>query len=365
MSNSTPSLLRFNNSNRQFYTELKKRVDSYFKDNNISKTGNLNMYIKTVFMICAYLVPYFLFVFNVFDNKLIWLGMAILMGLAMAGMGLCIMHDANHGSFSKNTKLNSFIGYVSLGLLGGYSLNWRIQHNVLHHTFTNVHNHDEDIDPPAFMRFEPHAERRPLHKLQFIYAWVLYGLMTLMWSTTKDFKQLSRYNKKGLLKGANTTFQKELPILILSKIAYFAYMLIPYFMVKEMTILEWIAGYLIMHYFAGLVLAMIFQPAHVVESTDFPTPDDQGNLENHWAIHQLKTTMNFATSDPVFTWLVGGLNHQVEHHLFPTICHIHYPKISKIVEQTAKDFNIPYLQKKTFAGALYSHEIMLWRLGRE
>ena len=162
-------ILRFNNSNRQFYTELKKRVDSYFKENNISKSGNINIYLKTVFMFSAYFVPYFLLVFNVFDSKLIWLILSIIMGFSMAGIGLCVMHDANHGSFSKNTTINRLMGYFSLSLLGGYSLNWRIQHNVIHHTFTNVHNHDEDIAPPAFMRFEPHAEKRGIHKLQFIY----------------------------------------------------------------------------------------------------------------------------------------------------------------------------------------------------
>ena len=358
------TVLRFNNSNREFFTELKKRVDHYFKDNNISKFGNQKMYIKTLFMFSAYLVPYFLLLFNVFESKLAWYFLSMIMGFAMAGLGLCVMHDANHGSLSKNTKINKFIGYFSLNLLGGYSLNWRIQHNVLHHTFTNIHDQDEDIDPPAFMRFEPHAERRWIHKLQFIYAWVLYGLMTLMWSTTKDFQQLKRYHQKGLLKGANTTYEREFPLLILSKIGYFAYMLLPLVFVKNMSFLEWVLGYLTMHYFAGLVLAMIFQPAHVVEVTEFPLPNAEGSLENHFAVHQLKTTMNFATNDPVFTWLVGGLNHQVEHHLFPTISHVHYPALSKIVEQTAKEFNVPYLNHKTFVGALWSHEVMLWRLGR-
>lgn len=357
-------ILRFNNSNRQFYTELKKRVDSYFKENNISKSGNINIYVKTVFMFAAYLVPYFLLVFNVFDSKLMWLILSIMMGFSMAGIGLCVMHDANHGSLSKNARFNRLMGYFSLSLLGGYSLNWRIQHNVIHHTFTNVHNHDEDIAPPAFMRFEPHAEKKGIHKLQFIYAWILYGMMTLMWTTTKDFKQLARYNKKGLLKGANTTYERELPILILSKVLYYAYMLVPYFTIPSMSFLEWLTGFLILHYLAGLFLAMIFQPAHVVEETEFPLPTESGSLENHWAEHQLRTTMNFATGDPVFTWLVGGLNHQVEHHLFPTICHVHYPKISKIVEKTALEFNVPYKKQKTFFGALWSHEIMLWRLGR-
>ncbi len=362
MSNS--QILRFNNTNRQFYTELKKRVDLYFKEKNLSKSGNVNMYVKTVFMFVAYLTPYFLLVFNVFDSRLVWFLLSIMMGLSMAGIGLCVMHDANHGSYSKNTKLNKLLGYLSMNLVGGYSLNWRIQHNVIHHTYTNVHDHDEDIAPPGFMRFEPHAKRKWIHKLQFLYAWFFYGMMTLMWSTTKDFRQLIRYHKKGHLTAAKTTFRKELITLIASKLIYHLYMLLPYFLVKEMTFLEWLVGFLTIHYLAGLILAMIFQPAHVVEETEFPLPAENGNFENHWAEHQMRTTMNFATGDPVFSWLVGGLNYQVEHHLFPTICHVHYPKISAIVEKTAREFNVPYKKQRTWFGALWSHEIMLWRLGR-
>jgi linoleoyl-CoA desaturase len=361
---SNPTIIRFNNTNRQFYTELKKRVDGYFKENKLSKNGNINMYLKTVFMFAAYFIPYLLITLNVFDSKLIWFLLAVLMGFAMAGIGLCVMHDANHGSYSKNSKFNRILGYATLNILGGHSLNWRIQHNVIHHTYTNIHEHDEDIAPPGFMRFEPHAKRKGIHKLQFLYAWFFYGMMTLMWSTTKDFKQLIRYNKRGLLKGANTTFGVELTLIIVSKLIYYGYMLLPYFLVKEMTILNWLCGFLMLHYLAGLVLAMIFQPAHVVEETSFPLPNDGGSMEEHWAQHQLRTTMNFANGDPIFSWLVGGLNYQVEHHLFPTICHVHYPKISKIVEQTAKEFNLPYLNQKTFVGALWSHETMLYKLGR-
>jgi linoleoyl-CoA desaturase len=361
---SSNTIIRFNNTNRQFYTELKKRVDQYFKEKQLSKNGNLNMYAKTVFMFAAYLVPYFLIISGVFESRLVWLLLSVLMGLGMAGVGLCVMHDANHGSYSRNTTLNKILGYVSMNLLGGYSLNWRIQHNVIHHTYTNVHEHDEDIAPPGFMRFEPHARRRWIHKLQFLYAWFFYGMMTLMWSTTKDFRQLLRYHRKGHLKAANTTFGRELRVLILSKLVYHGFMILPYFLVPGMTFLEWLLGFLVIHYLAGLVLAMIFQPAHVVEETEFPLPSDQGSLENHWAEHQMRTTMNFATGDPVFSWLVGGLNYQVEHHLFPTICHIHYPKISRIVESTAREFNVPYKKQRTWFGALWSHQIMLWRLGR-
>ncbi|MBX3165237.1 MAG: acyl-CoA desaturase [Bacteroidetes bacterium] len=358
------AILRFDNTRRQFYTEAKKRVDAYFKEHGISKHGNWNMYLKTIFMFALYFVPYFLLVFNVFDHKGMWFLMAVLMGMGMAGIGLCVMHDANHGSYSRNTKFNNFLGFFSLNILGGHAMNWKIQHNVIHHTYTNVHEVDEDIAPPGIMRFEPHTKRKWIHKFQFLYAWLFYGLMTMMWTTSKDFKQVFRYHKMGHLKTAGTTLAKELSIVLASKVLYYAYMLLPYFFIKEMTFLNWLVGFLTIHYIAGLSLALIFQPAHVVQETEFPLPAENGNLENHWAEHQMRTTMNFANGDPIFSWLVGGLNFQVEHHLFPTICHIHYPKISKILKQVAQEFNVPYNSRKTFVGALWSHEVMLWKLGR-
>ena len=359
------TLPKFSSShNRTFQNELRKRVDMYFKDNNISKNGNLNMYLKTTFMFLLYFIPFFLILFGITESRLSWLFLSLLMGLGMAGIGLCVMHDANHGSYSRNVTINKFIGNLSMTVLGGYALNWRLQHNVLHHTYTNVHEHDEDIAPPGFMRFEPHAERKGIHKFQFIYAWFFYGLMTLMWATTKDFRQLARYNKMGLLESHKTTYGKEIGYLVLGKIVYMLMMLLPYFFVKSMTFGEWLVGFLFIHYLAGVVLAMIFQSAHVVKETEFLKKDEDGQIHQNWLEHQLRTTMNFATGDPVFSWLVGGLNFQVEHHLFPNICHIHYPKISKIVEATAREFDVPYNVQKTFVGAVWSHEVMLWRLGR-
>jgi linoleoyl-CoA desaturase len=358
--------VRFNNnSNRSFQNELRKRVDLYFKDNKISKNGNIHLYIKTALMFASYLVPYFLIVFNVFEQKSAWLLLSVLMGFGMAGIGMCVMHDANHGSYSKNTTFNKILGFFSISLVSGNSLNWRIQHNVIHHTYTNVHEHDEDIAPLGFLRFEPHTEKKWIHKFQFLYAWFFYGLMTLMWSTTKDFQQIIRYNKAGHLKAAKTSFGKELTVIIFSKILYFSYMLIPYLLVPEMTFLNWLTGYLLMHYVAGLTLALVFQSAHVTEESEFPLAGNENMLENNFIEHQMRTTMNFATNNKLVSYLVGGLNYQVEHHLFPAISHVHYPKISKIVEATAYEFNVPYKKEKTFAGAVFLHAKMLWKLGND
>ncbi len=356
--------VRFNNTNRDFQNELRKRVDSYFKDRQINKSGNLHLYLKTAVMFAAYFVPFLLISFQVTDSKIAWLFLAVLMGFGMAGIGMCVMHDANHGSYSKNETFNKILGFFSIGMLAGSSLNWRIQHNVIHHTYTNVHDHDEDIAPLGFLRFDPHAEKKWIHKFQFLYAWFFYGLMTLMWSTTKDFQQAIRYNKAGHLKTAKTTLTREILIIVASKILYYGYMLIPFFLVADMTFLNWLTGYLVMHYVAGLTLAMVFQAAHVTDETEFHQVGENNQLENNFMEHQLRTTMNFATGNRFISYILGGLNYQVEHHLFPSISHVHYPEISKIVEATAHEFHVPYKKEKTFVGAVFMHTKMLYKLGK-
>ena len=355
--------IRFNNANRSFYQTAKKRVDDYFKENNISRYGNSTMVIKTIFMFTLYFTPFILLMFNVTENFGLQVLLWVLAGFGMSGIGLSVMHDANHGAYARNAKLNALM-CRSMNFVGGYSLNWQLQHNTLHHTYTNIHEHDEDIAPPGFLRFDPHAKYNKVHRFQFLYAWFFYGLMTVMWATTKDFAQLKRYNKMGLLSTKKTTYNKELYLLILNKLFYLSYSLVMPMILMNTHWYLVLAGWLTMHFTCGLILALIFQPAHVVELTEFPLPDEKGSMEDDWASHQLKTTTNFATKSWAFSWFVGGLNFQVEHHLFPNICHVHYKKIAPIIKQTALEFNLPYHSKKTFVGAVSAHAKMLYDLGK-
>ncbi|HTF06393.1 MAG TPA: acyl-CoA desaturase [Bacteroidia bacterium] len=361
---SSANSIRFNNKQRQFFQVLHQRVDQYFKTEQVSKFGNTGMVIKTICMFALYLTPFFLMLFGVFSgNWGVILGY-FMMGLGMAGIGLCIMHDANHGSYSKNKRINTLLSY-SLNFVGGHNNNWQMQHNHLHHTYTNIEGHDEDIAPVGVLRFSPHAPLKKIHRFQFIYAWFFYCLMSFMWVTTKDFNQLNRYNKMGLLKQRGLNYNKELFIIIASKIFYYAYIVaLPLIFFK---CAWWIIpiGFMIKQFTSGLILACIFQPAHVVEATTFPMPDPTGHMETDWSIHQLFTTANFAPKNRILSWFVGGLNYQVEHHLFPAISHVHYRKIAPIVKQTAQEFDLPYHSEPHFVGALWSHTKMLWRLGRE
>ncbi|MCR9172073.1 MAG: acyl-CoA desaturase [bacterium] len=353
--------IRFNTKDKpEFYKTLNQRVNQYFAQRGITKYGNTQMVIKSIFMFAVYFTPFVLMLTGVVSGTLPILAMWFVMGLGVAGIGLSVMHDANHGTYSKNAFLNKFMS-TSLTFLGGYHMNWRIQHNVLHHTFTNIDGLDEDIEKKGIIRFSPNQEGKAIFKFQVLYAPVLYSILTLYWVTYKDFDQLIGYHKRDLLKSQKLTFKKALFLIILIKVLYYSVIIglpimlgMPWWLV--------VSGFLIMHAVGGLILALVFQSAHVLDSTDFVEPKES-SVENCWAIHQMRTTSNFSVGNVPLTWFLGGLNHQVEHHLFPNICHVHYPALSKIVKETAKEYDIPYLQQKTFIGAISNHFKFLHHLG--
>ena len=359
---SVPSA-KFNTKDRpEFFRVLRGRVNTYFKEKNISRNGNWNMKLKTVFMLALYLTPLVLMLTGVVSSFLPMIAMWVIMGFGMSGIGLSVMHDANHGSYSDSPTVNRFMSYI-LTIVGGFHTNWQIQHNVLHHSYTNVHGLDEDIEK-GVIRFCPTQERKAIFKYQAFYAPFLYGLMTIYWLIGKDFQQLSRYHKNNLLEAQGLTYGKALASILLVKLVYSTIFIALPMMLIDLPWWQILIGFLSMQFISGLILALIFQPAHVVEETHFFQAEPTGSsLENNWAIHQMQTTSNFANGSTFFSWFVGGLNYQIEHHLFPNICHVHYRNISKIVKQTAEEFDIPYYQHTTFLDALKSHFRFLHHLG--
>jgi len=346
-----------------FIDNLRVRVRDYFDEHQISRYGNAGMVWKTIFMLSLYFVPYGIMVSGLIQDLWMLLTGWILMGFGMAGIGLSIMHDANHRSYSSNQASNKIIGSV-LNLVGGFAPNWQIQHNTLHHGFTNVDGYDEDIDPGNVLRLSPSKPRYRIHRYQHIYAWFLYGLMTITWVLDKDFGQLNRYRKEGLLKLLNKSYNRLLSELIISKVFYWVYVLV--IPIIFLPVAWWwvLIMFFIMHFICGFTLTIIFQSAHVVPTSTYPKPDKEGILSDSWAIHQMLTTADFSPNSRIFSWYVGGLNYQIEHHLFPNICHVHYRKLSQIVKETAREFGIPYNVQPTFIRAVWSHGKMLKHLGR-
>lgn len=345
-----------------FFKTLNTRVNNYFSENKLKKTGNWKLHLKTFVMFSLFLAPYF--VLLSFDPPLwSYLLLSILIGIGMAGVGMNVMHDGNHGSYSSKKWLNNIMG-GSIYILAGNVYNWQVQHNVLHHTFTNIHGHDEDLDAGRVMRFTKQAEWKRFHKFQHLYSVFLYGLLTFNWAITTDFVQTRRYLKKKLSYGEFKKPSTRWTILFITKTIYFSFWLV---LPLVLGIVWWkvLLGFVVMHYTAGVILSMVFQLAHVVEDVHTPVPDENGEVENTWAAHQLFTTANFAPNNWLVNYYTGGLNHQIEHHLFPNISHIHYGKISQIVKETAEEFDLPYFEFKTTREALSSHFKHLKELGKE
>ena len=346
-----------------FFRTLNTRVNQYFQINHLSRTGNLRMYTKTAVFFGLYFIPLALMLTGLLTGW--WTILAyLLMGMGMSGIGLCIMHDANHGSYSTNKFVNKLLSY-SLNAVGGSAFTWKIQHNVLHHTYTNMYEIDEDIDDKPFLRLSPHGKWKRYHRFQHMYALLIYSLATVSWVFYKDFKQLVNYNREGLTLKNGFHPTKESVKMILGKGLYvFAVIGLPIVLGTAWYIV--LLGFMLMHFFAGVYITTIFQLAHVVEGPEHhqAISTQAGSMENTWAIHQLLTTANFSTQSKFITWISGGLNHQIEHHLFPNICHIHYPQIAKIVRETVADFDLPYYEHKKLFQAIQSHLQVLKEFGQ-
>lgn len=346
---------------KQFATAVRKNVNAYFKERGISTKGDHRIVVKSLVMLAMYIVPFVLMLALPLTGW--WaMGMWVLMGVGMAGIGMGVMHDAVHGSASDHPWVNKLMSW-SIYLMGANVFNWKIQHNLIHHTHTNVNDVDQDIASRGPLRFSEHAPLRGVHRFQHISAFFIYGLLTLS-KLVRDFFTLAKFNRSGLTQKHGISPTGEFVTLGLTKALHVGVLVgLPILLTPAPWWLP-VLGFLLMHFVTGVILGVIFQLAHVVEGADQPLPDDRGVINTEWAVHEVLTTANFARNNRLLNWYIGGLNFQIEHHLFPHICHIHYRHIAPIVERTAKEYGLKYNEKPTFRAALVSHVRRLRELGR-
>ncbi|MEM0999412.1 MAG: acyl-CoA desaturase [Bacteroidota bacterium] len=343
-----------------FHRELRERVNQYFKGKGLSKNAPRIVWLKTAVMISLYVLPFVAAQVFFADSPILYILMFVLMGLGMAGIGMNVTHDANHGSLSRNRRVNRLLGSL-LYLIGVDKATWQQEHNVEHHTFTNIPGHDTDISVPIILRFSTEQKRLGIHRLQHVYAWFLYSLITLRWATIGDFVRL----RKNQREDPQPDYGKKVLQLAGWKLSYHLYIWIIPVLLFGVALGPALLAVLIMHLVASTIMGIIFQTAHAMPECAFPIPDEANRIESSWAVHQMETTCNYALNGPRFSWFVGGLNYQIEHHLFPNISHYHYPQISKIVQATAEKYGVPYRTYRTFLDALRAHRNFLKQLGTE
>jgi linoleoyl-CoA desaturase len=349
----------FNNRPNPFFSTLKDKVDNYFLEHKLRTSGNRMLYLKGGVLIFTAIAFYVILVFFT-PHPLISILLCMLLAVNLALIGFNIMHEGGHQCFSKYAWINKISAYF-LNILGGNAYFWKIKHNIDHHTYTNIEGMDSDIDVKPFLRLHEGQPWYWPHRYQHYYCFVLYGLSSFLWIFLVDF---IKYFSGNFAPGyAQRLSLKEHVIFLSTKLFYvYIYMVLPLAMLG---LVKFLIGYVIISFVFGLTLSIVFQLAHVVEATEFPkTSEFPSRIEQEWAIHQINSTANFAIDNKVLSWFLGGLNFQIEHHLFPRISHIHYPKISEFVKQTCRQFDVPYHEYPTMTQAIKSHFSHLKKMGR-
>jgi len=353
--------LKFKASDR-FLKELRKRVDAYFEKTGRSRRDCPTMYFKTATILAWFFGAYALLMFCVTSWWAV-VPLAVVLGVAVAAIGFNIQHDGGHRAYSDRQWVNKMMA-LTLDLMGGSSYLWDWKHNSIHHTYPNIDGHDDDINIGIFGRLSPTQKRYWFHRLQGIYLWALYGLLAIKWHFFDDFHNLA----VGKINGHKIPRPrgKELLIFIGGKVVFFSMA----FIVPMMLHPVWsvLTVYAIAAFVSGVVLSVVFQLAHCVEEANFPMPvleaDGTLRMTNEWAVHQVETTVDFSRRNPILCWFLGGLNFQVEHHLFSRICHVHYPALSKEVEAVCREFGVRYAANKSIFSAVASHFRWLVLMGR-
>jgi linoleoyl-CoA desaturase len=335
-----------------FSRALSGRVDDYFRTHHISKRANVEMVFKTILGFALWIATW-AWLMSGRLSSLEVVAVYVLHGFAQLHMGLNIAHDANHGAYAKSSGANRVLGYV-FDLVGLSSYMWRLMHNHAHHYFVNVRGADTSLVSGSLFRLTPHDTRRSYHRYQHIYAPALYCLSTLDWVLAKDYRWLLSWRRFG-----NRTIVKhpvaEIVFLFAGKGFYYAYTLVLPLIFLRTPWYSVVLGFVIMHLFLGFTLALTFQPNHFTDDSSFPEPNEDGQIHNNYIEHIFHTTKDYSRRNPLANWALGGLNLHVVHHMFPGICHVHYPALTRIIKSTAEEFGLTYRENRSLMGAFRSH----------
>jgi linoleoyl-CoA desaturase len=343
-----------------FARELRERVDRYFETTGRPRRDVPAAYLKAAIVMGWLAASYLGLMFVASTAWQAVLG-AVSLGLAMAGVGFNVQHDGNHGAYSRRPWVNRLMA-LSLDLLGGTAYFWHYKHNIAHHTHPNVVGQDDDISLGVLGRVSSFQRWYPHHRFQWLYLWILYALFALQWQLGGEFRNLlfKRWVGSTYVPAPRG---RELVIFWAGKLLFFGLAFgLP---ITLHPVSHVIGVYAIAVAVLGLVLAVVFQVAHVSDAATFRGGGDpEPAIPRPWAEHQVETTVDFARNNRLVTWYLGGLNFQIEHHLFPRICHVNYPALAPIVEEVCRAHGVRYVAHPTVSAAIVSHQRLLRQMSR-
>jgi linoleoyl-CoA desaturase len=337
---------------------LRRRIDDFFSDGDISPKANRTMWVKIALGLVV-LAGSWIALYALKPDSWRFVGLYLLNALAQTFLLLNIAHDSNHNAISSVRAVNKALNYV-FDVCGINSYMWRILHHRGHHSCINLYGEDDALTGRSVLRFTPHEPRARLHRFQHIYALFFYALFSLDYVFLRDFECFFFPSHEYLKQKKHPA--REYIMLFAGKGFYLTYMLIlPVVLLGKSPLLVLLA-FVLAHLIIGLTVSLVFQTTHTVDSTYFPS--DRSEFDN-WIYHIFATTADYATTKPLVGWLAGGLNHHIVHHLCPYVCHTHYAPLTRIVKETAEEYGVLYRQHPTMRQAIKHHLILLKQLGNE
>jgi linoleoyl-CoA desaturase len=341
-----------------FPTVLRRRLDRFFADSNVSPKANTMMWVKIAIGV-AVLFGSWIAIYAFRPDSWKFIALYLLSGIAQTFLLLNIAHDSNHNAISSSSFVNKALNYA-FDLCGINSYMWRILHHRGHHSCINLHGEDDALTGRGIFRFTPHEPRARWHRFQHIYGLLFYAMFSLDYVFVRDFEAFFFPKHDYLTRTRHAP--REYVILFASKAFYLTYMLVLPIFLLHLPVLLVLGAFLLVHLVVGLSVSLVFQTTHTVDTTYFPT--ERGEFDNG-VYHIFATTADYATDNPVVGWLAGGLNHHIAHHLCPFVCHTHYASLTRIVKETAAEFGVPYRQHPTMSRAIVHHLILLKQLGTQ
>ncbi len=339
-----------------FFLDLKEEVLSTL--GNYKGKSDTKMLAKGLFLFSFFLILMTLLYFSV-TNILIYFSIIFIIGIIAVPLVLNIGHDAAHGVFSTNKKINNIAGMIFY-VLGTSGYFWALRHNYSHHKFSNIKDWDMDIEQSKIIRLSPYQEIKKHHKYQHLYMPIAFSLYSLVWFFYRDFKDIFTY--KFGLKEVTKHPSKEIIILIIAKIMHIVlFILLPYYLSGSWFLA--IVGFFIFHISTSVVTTFALISTHVGEDQKIVLSENF-KLPYTWSEHQLQTTADFSTNKKRMFHFFGGFNHHVAHHFFPNIPHIYYPIITPIIKKYAEQNNIEYNVYPSLYHSAISHFKRLKKLSR-
>lgn len=347
------------NSEKAFQNDLRQQVNSYFATNGLPQTATPFMWVKVFVFVSQYWLFWSLLAFHAWSIPVTIL---LFVGLAATTIFVAfnVSHDAVHDALSGRRWLDHLIFYFTFNFLGPNAYLWRIRHVNAHHFFVNVPGSDMDIEGTSLLRVAPHIRWRPWHRFQHLYCGLFYSLFTLHWVFVKDFKiiRMKSFGSMTDLKHPWWRFAE----MVLWKIVYVGYMiLIPMAFLPHST-LAIVLGFIAFHLLTSFSLLVLFAMSHIALESHYVIRGEEGHVDHSFLEHQLLTSVDYNSQNPVMGFFLGGFNNHVAHHMFPAICSVHYIPLTRLIKESAARHGLPY-HDRTFWSLARSHFALMKELG--